>query len=75
MGKGGRMNGGRGMNNGMGRGKGNRMNGGRGMFNQQPSVGQQQSNGMQMQPDAQANGSAFLPEMQFMQDPDGLEGI
>ena len=61
MGKGGRMNG---MNGGMGRGKG-----GRGMFN-----GQQQG-GMQMQPGAQAESSAFLPEMQFTQQPDGLEGI
>lgn len=66
MGKGGRMNG---MNGGMGRGKGGRMNGGRGMFN-----GQQQG-GMQMQPGAQAESSAFLPEMQFTQQPNGLEGI
>ena len=80
MGKGGRMNGGKGMNNGMNRGKGGRMSGGRGMFNNQPGVGQQSNgmqmpNGMQMQPDAQANGTALLPEMQVMQDPDGFEGI
>lgn len=79
MGKGGRMNGGKGMN-GMNRGKGGRMSGGRGMFNNQPGVGQQSNgmqmpNGMQMQPDAQANGTALLPEMQVMQDPDGFEGI
>ena len=79
MGKGGRMNGGKGMNNGMNRGKGGRMNGGRGMFNQQQPNGQQ-PNGMQQpnfgqQPNAQTNGAAILPEMQLMQDPDGFEGI
>ena len=79
MGKGGRMNGGKGMN-GMNRGKGGRMSGGRGMFNNQPGVGQQSNgmqmpNGMQMQPDAHTNGTTLLPEMQVMQDPDGFEGI
>ena len=74
MGKGGRMNGGKGMNNGMNRGKGGRMNGGRGMFNQQqPNDGQQP--GFGQQPNAQANSAAILPEMQVMQDPNGFEGI
>ncbi|MBR2698120.1 MAG: hypothetical protein IKE76_05955 [Clostridia bacterium] len=79
MGKGGRMNGGKGMKGGMNRGKGGRMNGGRGMFNQQQPNGQQPDFGQQpnvgQQPNAQANGAAILPEMQLMQDPNGFEGI
>ena len=80
MGKGGRMNGGKGMNGVMNRGKCGRMNGGRRMFSQQqPNFGQQPNVGQQpnfgQQPNAQANGAAILPEMQLMQDPNGFEGI
>lgn len=69
MGKGGRMNGGRGMKGG----KGGRMNGGHGMFNQQPSTQMPAPN--QQQADGQADGTSFLPYAQVMPDMSGTEGI
>lgn len=86
-GKGGRMNGSRGMNGG----KGGHMGGGRGMngqsnfgqqlaSGQQPSFGQQPTDGQQPAPGqqpafGQGDGTAFAPDAQAMPDMSGDEGI
>ncbi len=70
-GKGGRMNGGRGMNGG----KGGRMGGNRGMSNgQQQMPGQQQAPGQQQMP-GQGNGTSFQPDALTMPTMNVNDGI